>query len=247
MFKLANHISKGGVGKTTISGNVAYAVSQKKRTVLIDADPQGNTSNWFLVDPFQYELADILTENAKVEDVLIPIKENFFILPTYSIDGQLKTFAENQLSSNPKVFNRLYRCLEEWGAEVVITDLSPGMSLLEKYVLSVQDEVMPVMLPEIFSYEGVEIFSYEIEKLRNGFDAAIQFERIIVNMLNKSYGQHRDIYEEMQKKDYEIYLIPQHKGITDAQASHKSIFEWDPKSKAIPELIKISDYVIRRS
>ena len=247
MFKLVTFIPKGGTGKTSVGGNLGYAVSQKKRTILIDADCQGNLSNWFLVDPFQYELADILIGNARVEDVLIPLKENFFILPTYSIDGQLKTFAENQLSSNPKVFNRLYRCLEEWGAEVVITDLGPGMSLLEKYILSVQDEVIPVMLPEIFSYEGIEIFSYEIEKVRNGFDAAIRFERIIVNMLNKSYGQHKDIYEEIQKKDYKIYLIPQHKGIADAQASHKSIFEWDPRSKVIPELLKISDYVIRGS
>ena len=60
MIKVAFHIQKGGTGKTTLAGNVSYALSKNKKTILIDCDPQGNASSWFLVENPPYELADVL-------------------------------------------------------------------------------------------------------------------------------------------------------------------------------------------
>lgn len=83
MRQLAFHIQKGGVGKTTLSGNIARLLSQNQKVAIIDCDPQGNTSSWFLKEAPAHELADVLQGSIEVRDALVDITENLSILPTF--------------------------------------------------------------------------------------------------------------------------------------------------------------------
>ena len=85
---------KGGTGKTSLSVTCAIQLAlQGHKTLLIDCDPQGNSSSW-LANNFQYELADVLTGKVKVEDAISQtIVENLYILPTFAINGNLQAYA----------------------------------------------------------------------------------------------------------------------------------------------------------
>ena len=167
MKQLAFHIQKGGVGKTTLSGNIAWLMSQTQKVALIDCDPQGNTSSWFLTEAPTHELADVLQGSVEVPEALIGITENLSILPTFSLEGVLKQYAETRLNDEPFIFEELGEELNALGYDTVIYDLSPGMSRLEKSVLLAMDEVIVPLTPEYFSVDGITIFNNELQKLRS--------------------------------------------------------------------------------
>ena len=89
---IAFHLQKGGVGKTTISGTLAcQSAIDGYSTLLIDVDPQGNASSWFLEEAPSFELADVVQGRCYSSDAIVAVSQipNLFILPTFGIDNQL--------------------------------------------------------------------------------------------------------------------------------------------------------------
>ena len=76
--------------------------------------------------------------------------------------------------------------LEKAGYEVAVFDLSPGISNLEKSILTVMDEVIGVAAAEYFSVDGLEVFTHELEKLRKDRRATFISNKLVVNRVNKS-------------------------------------------------------------
>ena len=107
---IAFHLQKGGVGKTTISGTLAcQSALDGFRTLLIDVDPQGNASSWFLRKTPKYELADVVQGRCYIKDALVPVEQvpNLYLLPTFGIGGVLKNYSETKLAEEPFVLQDL--------------------------------------------------------------------------------------------------------------------------------------------
>ena len=88
MKAFAFHLQKGGVGKTTLSVSIAWELAHMgHRTVLVDCDPQGNSSSWLLegnVSP-EYELADVLLQRAEPKAAIIHLSDTLACLPTFGL------------------------------------------------------------------------------------------------------------------------------------------------------------------
>lgn len=241
MKSIAFHILKGGVGKTSLSGNIAFKLSAKKKTVLIDCDIQANSSKWFVKDNPVYELADILQGKIEPEKALIRVKDNFYIIPTKHRDSELKQYAETKLFQEPFVFEDLKTELEKLNFKYAIFDLSPSISQLERCILLSVNETISPLTPEYFSYDGIEVFNSEIKKINKAFRRNIKHDKIIVNNINESFSRHKVYLELINKlKSYSIFKVMQDSKIAEAQIYNKSIFEYYPKSKTIPELERIT-------
>ena len=240
MKKVAFHILKGGVGKTTLSGNIAYCSGQSRKTVLIDCDPQGNSSSWFITESPQYELSDVLKGNVTAREAIINVSGDFYIIPTFGLTGALKQYAESQLNDTPFIFEDLCEELEKLGFIVAIFDLSPGMSRLEKCVLLAQSEVITPLTPEYFSIDGISIFNNELKKINKAYRKNVQHKKIIANNINRSFKRHNVFYDQFKSLDYELFSIVQDSKLAESQIYNKSIFEYYPASKTIPELKKLT-------
>lgn len=208
---VAFHLQKGGVGKTTVSGSLAcQSALNGFKTLLIDCDPQGNLSSWFLKDSPSLELADVLQGRCFPNEAILEIEgiENLSILPTFGIGGTLKNYSETKLSDEPFVIQDLVNELSSTYDHIVL-DLSPGLGRLERAALIACDEIITPMTPEVFSLDGLEIFIEELAKLKKNYKSPVKHKTIIINSYDERIKQHRDIYRVADESGrFSIFKIP---------------------------------------
>ena len=236
------HNRKGGVGKTTLAGNVGRLSTTDRDTCLIDLDPQGNLTSWLVTQDYRYELADMLLSDGKIRlsDVILDLGEGLHILPTSVPTGELKNYAEVRLFQEPVVFDKLVGYLEEAGFGAVIFDLSPGLSQLERCAIMACDEVVIPVLGEYFSIDGVETAIQEIERINKGFNKDVRYRHLVVNAINLSFRRHREALEGYKGLDFDMFTVPQDARIAEAQYQHKPLRDYSPGSKALPELERLT-------
>jgi cellulose biosynthesis protein BcsQ len=235
MKKICFHIQKGGVGKTSISGTVAFCLArQGKKTVFVDCDPQGNASSWYCDQIIDHDIADVLARSVPLEQVVKRIADNLFMVPVVAIGGTLKEWSETKLIQNPKAFEFLMADLKGMGFDYAVFDCSPSFSQLERAVIAVTDEVISPLTPEFFSVDGIEIFITELHKIEESYRRTIQNDKIALNMVNKSFTRHREFQRVLEEVNYHLFVIPQDAKVAECQIAHKSLFDFAPQAKSIP-------------
>ncbi len=231
MKTLTFHVEKGGTGKTTMAGSVGFALRRHGRVLMIDGDPQGNLSSWYLQDgQLQRELSDVMQGRCDLAEAILPVREDLDLLGTFAVGGDLKKWSETQLASKPFAFERLGEQVADLGYDYLVFDLGPGISILEKSVLAFVDEIVPVVAAEYFSADGVQIFEHELEQLRTDRKARFVAERMVVNRVNDRYALHKAYREILEDRRYRIFTVHQSTGISDCVPEHSTVFEYDPKN-----------------
>jgi len=181
-----------------------------------------------------------MLKRSQVKDSIVQVRKALHVLPTISIDGQLKEWGESKLMHEPFAFQDLADQIEALGFQYVIYDLGPGISTLEKSILASVDEVVGVTAAEYFSFDGLEIFHHELEKLRTQRRANYEINKLVINRVNKSYALHTAYLEQFETLKHELYTVGQSTGISDAVPNHKSLFEYDPGNKNITEIQRLA-------
>lgn len=218
------HLQKGGIGKTTISGTLAcQSAIDGYKTLLIDVDPQGNLSSWFMKDASRYELADVLQGKCYYEDAVVEITAipNLYLIPTFAIGGTLKLYSETKLSDEPFIIQDLVHSMND-DFDHIILDLSPGLGRLERSALISSDEVITPMTPEVFGLDGLEIFIEELGRLRKNLRSNLIHKRIIINSFDNRIKQHRDILNAATEGKFIVYKIPVDPHFRKAQEAGKA-------------------------
>lgn len=238
-------LQKGGVGKTTISGNVARIISKSKKVLLVDADPQGSLTSWLLNQTPRYELADVLQGKVVLSDAIIPIPEEsndgrLALVPTFGIGGELRKYAETALEREPYVFEDFSQEASKLGFEVVIYDSHPGDTRLERSIILGSSEAICPVTPEYLSIDGIEIFKSFLQEVSKGFKRQVTHNKLILNMVNHSFRRH-SIYENHAKGlGFQLYEIAQDSKLPEAQMVHQFLSDYAPESRVIPELERLS-------
>lgn len=243
MRVVAVHNAKGGVGKTTLATNIAYIASQTQRTILIDADPQGNASSYFLKSKdYRYELADVLSSDGAIptRDAIIKVDGDLFMLATRGLAGGLKNYGETKLIQEPLVFDDLNGILSEMGFNLAVYDLSPGLSQLERCVILASEEVIIPVEGELFSIEGVEAAVQAIELINRKFKRGVAHKRLVINKVNQSFRRHIEALEGYRKLTFEIFVVPQDSKVAEAQFAHEPLSLYAPASRALPEFERLT-------
>lgn len=235
---------KGGTGKTSTAGNIAFLLASKGSRVLIaDLDPQANITGWYYNEGVGNELADYFRKKSTLAETAVQLRENLWLLPTISVNGTLGDYAETQLVRDRYAFHDLRDDAEKAGYDFLIFDMSPGMSLLERSAIAVCNEVVLVMDPEFFSVDGFETFSSNLERLKRENRSSVTFNKIVLNKMNESFRRHKIYYDEIDALHYSMFTISQDAKIGECQMTHESIFEYAPKAKTVKEYEALAEAV----
>ena len=245
MKKICFHIQKGGVGKTSVSGNIAAILAGKgKKTLLVDFDPQGNMSSWFCKKKTEWDIASVLAGEMNLESALYSIDENWSLLPVIAPGGDLKAWAETELVRSPRAVEFLTGDMEKMGFDYAVFDCSPSFSLLERSIIASSDEVVNPISPEFFSIDGIENFAHELRNIEKANRRTIVNNKIVVNLLNRSFARHKAFLEELGKLEYRIFIIPQDSKVAECQIARQSIVDFDPRAKSVPYFTALAEALL---
>ena len=247
MKTVAIALQKGGTGKTVMSVSLATALAQKApgQVLLVDCDPQGNSSEWAAPQPIQAELAGVLLEKCPLQNAVI--KANFpglSILPTAGLGGELKAWDEGAGGRKPFAMREVIKGIAALGFHYCILDLSPGFGAIERAALVAADEVITPIMPDPFGISGLEIFATNLQELRKDLDTKNPaYKRIIINAVDNRIKQHQEIIASIQTnaEGFTLYTFPVDQVFRRAETEQKSLYQTGAaKKETLAELERLS-------
>jgi chromosome partitioning protein len=254
MKTIAISLQKGGGGKTTLAVSLPVELARESGSVvLVDADPQGNTSSWIGPDLLDFELADVLT--AKKEDqpdtlqkaVLKTGIPGLFLLPTAGLGGNLKTYIYSETEMKQLAnFKNLIRETARQGYRFCVIDLSPAFGYMERAAFIPADEIITPIMPDPFGMEGLEIFTDNLAHLKDEIEAVGMgrmgaYNRLVINAVDHRLKLHDEIIEDVKKAaKQKAYFIPVDQAFRRAQIASHPIQAGDAKGDTLAEISRLA-------
>lgn len=237
---------KGGVGKTSISVNTAYAFSAlmpEDKILFIDADKQGNASAWFEADAEQGSLTDILLEEKGAREVIQHTRyPNIDIIAS---DDSLIQANYAILSDTDRVQTGiLKKALQEVQDDytICVIDYPPDSNVPVLNCLEVTDDIVVMALPNKFSLLGIQQLERELQNYKADLGLDLRISGVLINQRT---GYSREFVEEIQAK---YPTFPPIRGGRNTQHwldkginQNKSVYELSPTSGFVQDMRKFID------
>ena len=227
---------KGGVGKSTTTINLGAGLAyQGERVLLVDLDPQGNTTSGLGIDrsAIEYSTYDLLVEDVAVDDVIEPssVRDLFVVPATIELAG-----AEIELVSMFSREARLGRALEPIAEDYdfILVDCPPSLGLLTVNGLAAADEVLIPIQCEYYALEGVSQLMKNIQLVQQSLNPQLDIEGVLLTMYDGRTTLASDVVAQVREHFGDTTyrtVIPRTVRLSEAPSYGEPIEAYDPMSR----------------
>lgn len=240
---------KGGVGKTTTCVNLACALGEAgQRTLLVDFDPQGNSTSGMGVDKnTSPTIYDVLVGSIDASKAIVPTRYGAVMPATKSLSG-----AEIELVAMESREYLLKQALSSVGAnyDYVLIDCPPSLGLLTLNALCAANTVLVPVQCEYFALEGLSDLMYTVRAVRSRLNPSLDLEGVLLTMFDGRTNLSLQVAAEVKRffpgKLYAT-VIPRNVRLSEAPSHGMPVQHYDRGSRGAESYASLAGELIRRN
>ena len=243
---------KGGVGKTTTSIILSACIAAKgKKVLVIDIDPQGNTTSGYGIEKNELEntIYELILGDCSIEDcILKEIFPNISILPS---NVNLAAAEIELIGVEKKEY--ILKNEVDWVKDrydFIIIDCPPSLSLLTVNAMTTADAVLVPIQCEYYALEGLSQLIHTINLVKERLNPSLDIDGVVFTMYDSRTNLSAQVVENVKSHlSQKVYgtLIPRNIRLAEAPSYGKPINMYDAKSAGSESYMSLADEVIRNN